>query len=206
MTTPAAEVDVDSSEREQNNAAGSTRRRVEQTGLGRGERARTVTLQLGEYEYDARCPKLVVWSGMAEIIAEQVRGNRSTRRAAGDTAPAEQSRVTTDRLRLTNGVTHFLRGCLSAADWADIDSDLGDPDSDLDIPDLWAAGLKLIAEFRPDMESMSKSIGMKIPGEVTKLTDMIDPDTGLLTPLAEPEQPVKASKSAPRKRASRGGR
>jgi hypothetical protein len=200
MTTPAAAVDVDSTEREQADASGSTRRRVEQASIGRGERTRTVTLRLGGYEYDARCPKLVVWSGMAEIIAEQVRGNRSSRRAAGDTSPADQSRVTTDRLRLTSGVTHFLRGCLSAADWADIDQDLADPDNDLDIPDLWAAGLKLIAEFRPDMESMSRSIGMKIPGEVTSLTDMIDPETGL---LAEPEQPVKPAKAAPRKSARR---
>lgn len=203
MTTPAAEVDVDSSEREQSNAGGSTRRRVEQSPLSRGHRTRTVTLQIGGYEYDARCPKLVVWSGMAEIIGEQVRGNRAARRAAGDTSPAEQSRVTTDRLRLTSGVTHFLRGCLSSADWADIDADLSDPDQDLDVPDLWAAGLRLVAEFRPDMEQMSRSIGMKIPGEVTTLTDMIDEETGLLKPVEQADAPAKAAKAAPRKRTSR---
>jgi hypothetical protein len=198
MSTPAADVDVDSTEQAAADQAGPTRRRIAQPNIGRGERARRVDLELGGYEYTARCPKLIVWSDMAGIIAEQG-GSRRERRRAGDTEPAESSRITTDRIRLTQAVTHFLQGCLSADDWAAIAQDLNNPDDDLDVPDLWAAGLRLVAEFLPDMKGMAKSIGMKIPGELDKLADRIDPQTGLLT--EDEPAPAKAA-PAPRKRAA----
>lgn len=198
MSTPAADVDVDSTEQAAADQAGPTRRRISQPNIGRGERVRKVDLDLGAYRYDARCPKLIVWSDMAGIIADQAAGNRASRRKAGDDAPAESARITTDRIRLTTAVTHFLRGCLTSDDWSAIEGDLANPDDDLDVPDLWAAGLRLIVEFRPDMEVMSKSIGMKIPGEIGKLAEQIDPDTGLLT---DPE-PAPPAAAAPRKRAA----
>lgn len=201
--TPEVEVDVDSTERAEDVEQGPTRRRIETPELSKGERRRVVTVGMGEYEYDARCPKLVVWTDMAQIIAEQA-GNRSDRRKKGDKAPAESGRVTVDKIRLTQGMTHFLRGCLTAADWEAIDRDLGDPDSDLDLPDLWAAGVQLVVEFKPDMQEMSTRIGMKVPGVLDHLADRIDPDTGeiRLHDLAEKKPAV--AKSAPRKAAARG--
>lgn len=200
-TTAAAEVEVDSSDAEQDDQAPPSRRRlVEQPSLGRGERARKVDLNLGGYAYTARCPKLVVWTDMASIIEEQA-GSRRERRRAGDTERADTPRLTTDRIRLTQAMQHFLRGCLSAADWADLEHDLGDPDNDLDLPDLWAAGIKMVVEFEPDMREMAKQIGMKVPGSIAALAGVVDPATGAITS----DEPVKApakKATAARKRAA----
>jgi hypothetical protein len=198
--TAAASTDVDSSGRQQDDEQPATRRRVAQPSLGRGERVRSVELELGGYEYTVRCPKLVVWNDMAQIIAEQRGGGRSERRRAGDKAPADDVRVTVDRVRLTQAVQLFLRGCMSAADWSGVEGDLNEPDNDLDLPDLWAAGLKLIIEFKPDMMAMADEIGMKIPGVLDKLADRIGPD-GQLEPEQAPaaEAAVKAP-AKPRKR------
>lgn len=203
MTTAVVGADVDSTAATEADQAGPTRRRVATPSMGAGERKRVVDVVIGEYEYDARCPKLVVWTDMAQII-EQQRGNRSERRRAGDQAPAAEGRVTTDRIRLTQAVSHFLRGCLSAADWDAIDVDLANPDSELDLPDLWASGLKLIIEFRPDMEAMAASIGMKVPGVLDQLADKID-ENGRLKP-DEPEPAPTARKAPARKAAGRKAR
>lgn len=196
--TAVADVPVDSTATAAADDAGPTRRRIAASSLGRGERVRKVDAEIGEYVYTVRCPKLVVWSDMASIIAEQAPGSRGDRRRKGDTAPAE-GRVSTDRLRLTQGMQHFLRGCLTAADWSDLSADMQDPDNDLDIPDLWAAGLKLLVEFRPDMEEMAKSIGMKIPAEIGALADRIN-DDGSIAPEPEPAPaPARpAGRKAPR--------
>ena len=180
------------------------RRRIKTTPLGRGERVRKVDVEIGEYAYTARCPKLIVWQDMAGIIEDQARGSRGDRRKKGDREPAESTRVTTDRIRLTTAVSHFLRGCLTAADWSDIERDLSNPDDELDTPDLWAAGLALIIEFKPDMETMAKSIGMKIPESIGHLADRIG-DDGLLIdePEPEPDAARPARKSAPRKAAAK---
>lgn len=206
MTQAVAQVDVDNDRAQADDDAGTTRRRIRANSLGRGERARRVDVEIGDYVYLARCPKLVVWQGMAEIIAEQAQGSRGDRRRKGDTAPAESTRVTTDRVRLTSAIQHFLRGCLTAADWADLESDLGNPDDELDIADLWAAGLRLVVEFRADMDVMAKSIGMKIPGEIGALADRID-DQGNIAPEPEPAPaPAAAGRKAPRKAAAARGR
>lgn len=202
MTTAVVGADVDSTAATEADQAGPTRRRIATPSMGAGERKRVVDAVIGEYEYDARCPKLVVWTDMATII-EQQRGNRSERRRAGDQTPAAEGRVTTDRIRLTQAVSHFLRGCLSAADWEQIDVDLANPDSELDLPDLWAAGLKLIIEFRPDMEAMAASIGMKVPGVLDQLADKID-EHGRLKP--DPEPAPAARKAPARKAAGRKAR
>jgi hypothetical protein len=181
------------------------RRRIKTTPLGRGERVRKVDVEIGEFEYTARCPKLIVWQDMAGIIEDQARGSRGDRRKKGDRAPAESTRVTTDRIRLTTAVSHFLRGCLTAADWQDIERDLSDPDDELDTPDLWAAGLALIVEFKPDMTIMAKSIGMKTPESIGHLADRIG-DDGLLVdepedePAPAPAPPRKAARKAAAKR------
>lgn len=200
MTDTAAVAEVDSTDRETDDAAPPSRVRIEQQSTTRGTRARKVDLDMGGYRYAARCPKLVVWSDMATIISEQA-ASRADRRRAGDTAPAESGRITTDRLRITSAMQHFLRGCLSAADWHAIEGDLSDPDDDLDIPDLWAAGLRLLVEFRPDMEQDMKMIGMRMPAELSTLESQIDPDTGMLRAPAEPApaartpRPAKAAKA-----------
>jgi len=196
--TAVVDVPVDSTATAAADDAGPTRRRITSSSLGRGERVRKVDVEIGEYVYTGRCPKLVVWSDLASIIADQAPGSRGDRRRKGDTAPAE-GRISTDRLRLTQGMQHFLRGCLTAADFSDMNSDLQDPDNDLDIPDLWAAGLKLLIEFRPDMEVMAKSIGMKIPAEIGALADRIN-DDGSIEPEPEPEpaRPRPAGRKAPR--------
>lgn len=199
MTAPAVEVDVDSTAQQAADQAPSSRRRVAQPSMGRTERARLVDLEIGGYAYDARCPKLVVWTDMASLIEEQ-RGTRRERRRAGDRAPAEDTRVTSDRIRLTQAVTHFLRGCLSAADWSEIERDLADPDNDLDLPDLWGAGMRLIVEFQPDMQDMAKKIGMRIPTVLEELAERIGPD-GSITD-AEPA-PAKPARKAPAKRAAK---
>jgi hypothetical protein len=197
--TAVADVAVDSTATAAADDAGPTRRRISSTNLGRGERVRKVDVEVGEYVYTVRCPKLVVWSDMASIIAEQAGGSRGDRRRKGDTAPAE-GRVTTDRLRLTQAMQHFLRGCMTAADWHDLESDLADPDNEVDIPDLWAAGLKLLVEFRGDMEAMAKTIGMKIPAEIGALAERINAD-GTIEP--EPEPAPAPARPAPRKAANR---
>ena len=199
MSEPVAQVDVDSTEREQHDQAGGSRRRVAQPSMGRGSRTRIVPLELGGYEYDARSPKLVVWSDMATIIEEQAQGSRAARRSAGDTDGAGATRVTTDRLKLTSAVTHFLRGCLSSADWSGVEADLADPDNDIDLPDLWAAGLKLIAEFRPDMEEQAKKIGMRIPEAVNVLAERYDPQTGAPVDEPAPKARKAAAKTARRR-------
>ncbi len=201
MTAPAAEVDVDSTGQQQADEQGPTRRKITTPNMSEGERRRVVDVQIGEYEYDARCPKLVVWTDMAQIIAEQSGRARSDRRRAGDKERAAEGRITTDRIKLTSAMTHFLRGCLTAADWAAIDADLSDPDSDLDLPDLWAAGVQLVVEFKPDMQAMAQRIGMKVPAVLDKIADRIDPDTGEIKD--EPAAAKKPVKSAPRK-AARG--
>jgi hypothetical protein len=200
MTTAAAAgTDVDSTEQQQADEQGPTRRKIVTESLGAGERRRVVDVQIGGYEYDARCPKLVVWTDLAQIIADQ-RGNRSDRRKAGDKQPAGEGRVTTDRIRLTQAMTHFLRGCLTSADWEAIEVDLADPDDDLDIPDLWAAGVKLIVEFKPDMQDMANRIGMKVPA----VLDQLGPDTINQAHAGEQAPPPAAPRSRPRKGA--GGR
>jgi hypothetical protein len=197
--TAAAGTDVDSAEQVAADEQGPTRRKIVTESLSAGERRRVVDVQIGGYEYDARCPKLVVWTDLAQIIADQ-RGNRSDRRKAGDKQPAGEGRVTTDRIRLTQAMTHFLRGCLTSADWEAIEVDLADPDNDLDIPDLWAAGVKLIVEFKPDMRDMATRIGMKVPN----VLDQLDADTIANAQRGDQAPAPAAPKSAPRKRA--GGR
>lgn len=208
-TAPAASVDVDSSDAEQHADQGTTRRRVETPRMGAGERKRSVDVQIGEYEYTARCPKLVVWQDMAQIIEAQQSRSRSDRRRAGDRQPAAEGRVTTDRVKLTAAMTHFLRGCLSSADWAAIEADLSDPDDDLDIPDLWAAGVQLVVEFKPDMKTMADSIGMKVPAVLDKLAERIGPDGQLVDEPDEPDEPAQTQQrggSRPRKTAARKAR
>lgn len=193
-TAAAAEAEVDSTGQQQADDAGPTRRKIVTESLGAGERRRVVDVQIGGYEYDARCPKLVVWTDLAQIIADQRGASRSDRRKAGDKAPAADGRVTTDRVRLTQAMTHFLRGCLTSADWDAIEVDLGDPDNDLDIPDLWAAGIKLVIEFKPDMQEMANSIGMKVPAVLDQL------DAATLSDAQRGDQ----APPAPAKRAARG--
>jgi hypothetical protein len=195
-TAAAAEVEVDSTAQQDADEQGPTRRKIVTESLSAGERRRVVDVQIGEYEYDARCPKLVVWTDLAGIIADQ-RGNRSDRRKAGDKQPAGEGRVTTDRIRLTQAMTHFLRGCLTSADWEAIERDLADPDDDLDIPDLWAAGVKLVVEFKPDMKDMANRIGMKVPA----VLDQLDADT-----IADAQQGDQAPPPAAPKSRARGGR
>lgn len=195
-TAAAAEAEVDSTGQQQADDAGPTRRKIVTESLGAGERRRVVDVQIGGYEYDARCPKLVVWTDLAQIIADQRGASRSDRRKAGDKAPAADGRVTTDRVRLTQAMTHFLRGCLTSADWDAIEVDLGDPDNDLDIPDLWAAGIKLVIEFKPDMQEMANSIGMKVPAVLDQL------DAATLSDAQRGDQAT--AKPAPAKRAARG--
>lgn len=186
--TAVAGADVDSSAQQTADEQGSTRRRVANPSMGRGERQRKVDVVLGGYEYTARCPKLVTWTDMATIIEEQRAGSRRERRRAGDTERAEDVRVTTDRIRITQAMTHFLRGCLSAADWQDLEQDLGDADNDLDLPDLWAAGMTLVVEFAPDMREMAKAIGMKVPGAIDQLANRITPE-GKLVGLDDDQDP-----------------
>jgi hypothetical protein len=193
-TAAAAEAEVDSTGQQQADDAGPTRRKIVTESLGAGERRRVVDVQIGAYEYDARCPKLVVWTDLAQIIADQRGASRSDRRKAGDKTPAAEGRVTTDRVRLTQAMTHFLRGCLTSGDWDAIEADLGDPDNDLDIPDLWAAGIKLVIEFKPDMREMAEHIGMKVPNVLEKI------DTAAFENAGDQPPP------APAKRAARGGR
>lgn len=203
---PAAEVDVDSTGQQQADAAGPTRRRIVTESLGTGERRRVVDVQIGPYVYDARCPKLVVWTDLAQIIADQRPTNRSDRRKAGDRTPAADGRVTTDRIRLTQAMTHFLRGCLTSADWQAIESDLSDPDSDLDVPDLWASGLKLILEFKSDMTAMAGRIGMKVP---TVLDNLNEDTVKIHQPApdnAVPDKPAAKARTVPRSSKARGSR
>lgn len=183
------------------------RRRIRTTPLGRGERIRKVDVEIGDYLYAARCPKLVVWQEMASIIEEQAL-SRGERRRRGDREPAAGGRVTTDRIRLTSAVTLFLRGCLTAADWNDLQRDLGNPDDELDVPDLWAAGLSLVVEFRPDMEEMAKRIGMKIPESIGTLASQIGDDGLLVDPPSDPAPPAPAPgrKPAARKGKARPGK
>lgn len=195
-TAAAAEAEVDSTGQQAADDAGPTRRKIVTESLGAGERRRVVDVQIGGYEYDARCPKLVVWTDLAQIIADQRGASRSDRRKAGDRQPAADGRVTTDRVRLTQAMTHFLRGCLTSADWDAIEVDLGDPDNDLDIPDLWAAGIKLVIEFKPDMQEMANSIGMKVPAVLDQL------DAATLSDAQRGDQ--APAKPAPAKRAARG--
>lgn len=169
MTDTAAVAEVDSGTRERPD--GLTARRVVQAGppLGEGQRTRVVDVDLGEYRYEARPPKLVVWSDMAQLIDEQQpQRNRGERRRAGERADVEPT-IAVDKLKLTSALSHFIRGCLSRGDWAHVEQQLGDPDTALDIPDLWAAGLKLVVEFAPDMREMSAAIGMKVPAIVGAL-------------------------------------
>jgi hypothetical protein len=193
MTTDTvAHTEVDSAEQEQDDAAPASRVRITQNSTTTGTRKRRVDLDMGGYRYSARCPKLVVWSDMAGIIADQAH-SRADRRRNGDTERADSERITTDRLRITAAMQHFLRGCLSAADWDAIEGDLRDPDDDLDVPDLWGAGLRLIVEFRPDMEADMKTIGMRMPAELATLEKQIDPDTGL---LRQPDESAAAPRTA----------
>jgi hypothetical protein len=202
--TAVVDVDGDSTEREQHDSAGPTRRRIKSTPMGRGERVRAVDCEIGDFEYTVRCPKLIVWQGMAEVIEEQTAGSRSDRRRKGERGPAAAGRVTTDRIRLTSAISTFLRGCMTAQDWQALNEDLTDPGNDLDTPDLWAAGLALVAEFRPDMEEQATRIGMKIPAVIGKLLDQVG-DDGLLKnppPQDEPEPgPVVKARTAARGKA-----
>ena len=199
MSDAVVDVPVDSTERAEQDAAGSTRRRVQQDHLA-AERRR-VDWQLGAYEYAARAPKLIVWQQVATMLSEQISGNRGTRRRSGDRERADTPRVSMDRIRLTSALTHFIRGCVSADDWADIEADLADPDNTLDTPDLWASGFKLVIEFQPDMSEACKAIGMKMMPEISALTDAIDPDTGLLKNTeAADEQPKPAKKTTAKRR------
>lgn len=195
-TTTVAETDVDAQDETGDEPR---RRRIRSTPLGRGERARKVDVEIGDYLYAARCPKLVVWQDMASIIEEQAMP-RGERRRRGDRQPAAAGRVTTDRIRLTSAVTLFLRGCLTAADWHDLERDLGNPDDELDVPDLWAAGLSLVVEFRPDMEDMAKRIGMKIPESIGTLAEQIGEDGLLIDPPSDPAPPAPAPGRKPARR------
>lgn len=201
MTEPAAGVDVD----ERPEADGpATRRRVQTPTMNDSAKRRVVPLEMGGYEYDARCPKLVVWTDMATIIAEQNPRSRSERRKAGDTAPVAEGRITTDRIKLTSAMSHFLRGCLTSGDWAAIEADLADPDSDLDLPDLWASGVQLVVEFKPDMQDMAAAIGMKVPGVLDKIDQRIDATGKIIDdeqPAPTKRAPGKPRKSTPAKRA-----
>lgn len=144
---------------------GGTARRIVAPTLGAGERRREVPVQIGEYEYSARCPKLVIWTDMAQLVEDQ-QGNRAARRKSG----AEPG-ITVDRVRLISALTHFIAGCLSPADWAHVQGQLDDSDNDVDVPDLWAAGMALVIEFYPDAAAMMKAMGMKTPKALEKLAD-----------------------------------
>lgn len=188
MTTETVEVAVEQPEEHDQ----PTRRRIQSTPLSRGERVRKVDVEIGDYLYTARCPKLIVWQDMAGVIEEQTLMPRGERRRRGDREPAAATRVTTDRIRLTTAVTMFLRGCLTAADWHDLQTDLSDPDNEVDTPDLWAAGLKLVVEFQPDMKAMAARIGMKIPESIGALADNIGDDGLLKDPPSDPAPPASA--------------
>lgn len=159
-----AEVDSGTS----NQPSGASARHVGAAPMGAGARDRSVPVRLGEYEYTARVPKLIVWQGLAELLQEQ-HGNRASRRAAA--AGRAEVAVSVDRVRLTSALSHFLRGCLSRMDWSHVEAQLDDGDADLDIPDLWAAGLLLVAEFEPDMRRMAEAIGMKMPEQISALVE-----------------------------------
>ncbi|MEV4122923.1 hypothetical protein [Micromonospora sp. NPDC049645] len=145
---------------------GDTARRIVAPTLGAGERRREVPVQIGEYEYSARCPKLVIWTDMAQLVEDRVEGNRAARRKAG----AEPG-ITVDRVRLTSALSHFIAGCLSPNDWTHVQGQLEDSDNDVDLPDLWAAGMALVIEFYPDAKAMMDAMGMKTPKALGKLVD-----------------------------------
>jgi hypothetical protein len=151
---------------EQPEVEGGTARRVVAPTLGAGERRRQVPVQIGEYEYSARCPKLVIWTDMAQLVEDQQGGNRAARRKSG-AGPG----LTVDRVRLTSALSHFIAGCLSPADWSHVQGQLDDSDNDIDLPDLWAAGMALVIEFYPDAKTMMEAMGMKTPKALEKLAN-----------------------------------